>query len=207
MNADITDVVWIPLKQKTLARIFQMRVGAKPLDEVLYELCNQENLQSRNGSDKPAKVRTVSSGKYGGDLTEFAKQVLASPQLKRRYLHDILEGLVEFRPTYWTHRSKVIARVTEIRRNRGATIPRTIEATVQHMFKVYCGDSDNFHGKQSLNLFCWPRGKFEGTWGLNIEIAKAFLMGLERQIPPRIATPCLVTHLSLDVTRIVKKEH
>jgi len=92
---------------------------------------------------------------------------------KRGYRDDIIEALSEFN-TGKAHRSNIIKRVYQIRKERGDTLPKAFEETVQQTFERHCGESDIFCGNSELDLFCWPEGKWDGTWGINSDAVERY---------------------------------
>lgn len=79
---------------------------------------------------------------------------------------------MRLRPMVERHTGRIIKHVYELRKIRGDSLPATFEQTVQQAFERHCGDSDNFCGKATLNLFTWPKGKWTGTWGLNKNLSE-----------------------------------
>ena len=93
---------------------------------------------------------------------------------KRIHYHDDI--ITAFKPLNEPmHRSDIIKRVYAIRQARGATLPNKFEQTVQASFEAYCGQSSLFRKPRNLDLFCWPNGKWEGTWGLNVDKAEGYV--------------------------------
>jgi hypothetical protein len=92
--------------------------------------------------------------------------LLAAADRKITYRDDIKTALDQLGGQ--AHRLRVIQEVRNIRKQRGATIPRTLEETVQQAFERHCVDSEIFCGREEYALFRWPQGKHEGTWALNV---------------------------------------
>ena len=158
-----TDTVLIPLKQETLAMLVNARERDETLDAAIRRLA------------EPRMDKTSTGG-----LRELGTRVFASPLLKRRAVHDILEALLEY-PTHKSSRMRIIDRVKEIRRARGERIPLHLEESVQRSFQEFCGEASGFDKGPDMNIFCWPEGKWTGTWGLNVEIVEKYLVRLERR--------------------------
>lgn len=88
------------------------------------------------------------------------------------YRDDILAALRRLGGK--AHRMRVIEEVRKIRRERGATTPRSFEQTVQQIFETHCVDSGIFCKKPNLGLFQWPHGKGDGTWSIVAAVADRY---------------------------------
>jgi hypothetical protein len=74
-----------------------------------------------------------------------------------------------------SHRPNVISQVYALRKKANATLPQTFDETVQQAFERHCGQSMIFCGDAALDLFSWPKGKGDGTWGINRPKVDAYL--------------------------------
>jgi hypothetical protein len=72
-------------------------------------------------------------------------------------------------------RSMVIHEMERLRKSRNMDIPRKFAETVQSAFQQFCKDSDVFNGPPEKAIFLWPHGKRKGLWGMDRELAAAYV--------------------------------
>lgn len=109
-------------------------------------------------------------------LHKLGAEIYGPPATKSHgYRDDIIKALLKFPMTYRAHRHDVFSLVEEIRKRRGAPIPRTFEDTVQRSFQNFCGDAAGFDKPEEFNLFCFPEGKWAGYWSLNEDNVRGYL--------------------------------
>jgi hypothetical protein len=82
--------------------------------------------------------------------------------------------------------------LTLLRSNRtraGLPVPRTFDDAAQRALEYYCLDSDVFKERkvsESEALFCWPKGKGAGVWGLIRENARRWVLANRAAIPRKM---------------------
>jgi hypothetical protein len=99
------------------------------------------------------------------------------PKYARTHLHYLIAALYDFGGQ--ARRSNVLKRVAELERVDGKLHKKnsgTFEKAIQRVYNAFCGQSDVFlKSSRKWELFRSPKGKWEGTWGLNLPIVEKYL--------------------------------
>jgi len=96
-------------------------------------------------------------------------------RLKHPYVFDLIRVMA---PHKQCRRGIVLDMLWRNRKNAGLPIPPQFEASAQRALEYYCRDSDVFKKRKAADaeaLFCWPKGKGEGTWALIHQNARAWV--------------------------------
>lgn len=108
-------------------------------------------------------------------------------KVKHPYVFDLIAVLAPYpRPQ---RRSYVLTLLRSNRTRAGLIIPDTFDDTAQGALEYYCLDSDVFKERkapESEALFCWPKGKGKGVWGLIRENARSWILVNRAAIPRKI---------------------
>jgi hypothetical protein len=108
-------------------------------------------------------------------------------KIKHPYVFDLIAVLAPYpRPQ---RRTYVLTLLRSNRTRAGLPIPRTFDDAAQRALEYYCLDSDVFKERQvseSEALFCWPKGKGVGVWGLIRENARRWVLANRAAIPHKI---------------------
>jgi hypothetical protein len=81
---------------------------------------------------------------------------------KATWAHDLVTVLKEMGGT--ARLEHIYEAVEKLRRANSRSVPRTLEATVRRTLENHSSHSDNYLG--GVDLFCMPKGKGAGVWGL-----------------------------------------
>jgi len=108
-------------------------------------------------------------------------------RLKHPYVFDLIKVLAPH--PHGLRRMIVLDRLIRNRKRAGLPIPRSFDSTVQSTLQYYCQDSDIFQNRNASPqdaLFCWPKGKGAGFWGLMIDNARLWVNRNRSQLPKRM---------------------
>jgi hypothetical protein len=108
-------------------------------------------------------------------------------KVKHPYVFDLIAVLAPYPRAQ--KRTYVLTLLRSNRTRAGLPIPRTFDDAAQRALEYYCIDSDVFKERkvpESEALFCWPKGKGAGVWGLNRENARRWVRANRGAIPRKL---------------------
>ena len=107
-------------------------------------------------------------------------------RLKHPYAFDLIKVMAPYPMPL--RRTVVLTLLRSNRARLGLPVPPKFDDTAQGALEFHCRESDNFKRRNVPDteaIFCWPKGKGAGVWGLLRENAREWVKHNRSTLPAR----------------------